>query len=182
MLEAPRATAPSQRLLDRPVHQDLRERLSENADGIVEKIAEEFAVTPFDVTRALPADHVAFVDGERFEEVMTALSAWGPVLVIVHTADIVLEVKGKIPTGTFGRGYYNIHCDSPIGGHIRAERCEAIAFVMRPFMGRQSASVQFFSCDGAAMFKVFVRRDEQRELIAEQLEQFRTLRDELCGR
>lgn len=175
------ATMHGQRLLDRPVHSDLQSRFAESADGIVEKIAAEFGVTPFDVTRALPSDAVRFVDGRLFETVMQSFGDWGPVLMIVHTPDIVFEVKGAIPPGTFGRGYYNMHGDSPIGGHVRADRCEAIAFVLRPFMGRQSASVQFFSCDGAAMFKVFVRRDANRELVKEQLDQFLALRDKLCA-
>ena len=47
-------------------------------------------------------------------------TAWGKILFIVHTADIVLECEGELPPGTYGRGYYNVHGDSPIGGHIRA--------------------------------------------------------------
>ena len=46
-------------------------------------------------------------------------------------------------------------------------------------MGRESRSVQFFSEDGEAMFKIFVRRDEARNLIAEQvgqLAEYRTVR------
>jgi hypothetical protein len=68
-------------------------------------------------------------------------------LFIVHTPSIVLECEGAIPPGEFGRGYFNLHGDSPIGGHIKADRCTPIAFVRRPFMGRESCSIrsiQFF--------------------------------------
>jgi hypothetical protein len=34
-------------------------------------------------------------------------------------------------------------------------------------MGRESRSVQFFNGAGEAMFKVFVRHDEKRELVGE---------------
>ena len=34
---------------------------------------------------------------------------------------------------------------------------------------------------GSAMFKIFVRRNEQRELISEQLAQFEALRDRYAG-
>ena len=103
------------------------------------------------------------------------------VLFIVHTPDIVLECAGKVPPGSFGRGYFNLHGDSPIGGHIKAGNCTAIAFVSRPFMGRPSCSLQFFNGAGEAMFKVFVRRDGQRNLIPEQVQRFDALRARLAA-
>jgi hypothetical protein len=48
-------------------------------------------------------------------------------------------------------------------------------------MGRESRSVQFFNKAGEAMFKIFVRRDEKRELIAEQVKLFDELRSVLSG-
>jgi putative heme utilization carrier protein HutX len=60
-------------------------------------------------------------------------------------------------------------------GHLRHERCAGLAFVERPFMGRLSASVLFLNLDGGIMFKVFVGRDEKRELLADQLARFRAL-------
>lgn len=157
----------------------LAERLAHNADGVLEQIATEYGVSTLDVVCALPEDHRTLVDGTRFADVMTAIGDWGPILFIVHTRHIVLECEGVLPPGTFGRGYYNIHGDSPIGGHIRAEGCKAIAFVSRPFMGRASRSVQFFSEDGEAMFKIFVRRDEARNLMADQVARFDALRQDL---
>jgi putative heme utilization carrier protein HutX len=151
-------------------------RLAANADGILEQIAREYGVSTFEVVRNLTPEHRAIVPGEKFADVMGALTAWGEVLVIVHTQDVVLECAGKIPPGTFGRGYYNLHGDSPIGGHLKAENCKHIVFVSRPFMGRASRSLQFFNAAGEAMFKVFVRRDAQRELIAEQVVKFDALR------
>jgi putative heme iron utilization protein len=42
-------------------------------------------------------------------------------------------------------------------------------------MGRLSASVVFLNVDGGIMFKVFVGRDEKRELLDHQLAKFREL-------
>jgi heme iron utilization protein len=39
--------------------------------------------------------------------------------------------------------------------------------------------VQFLNATGNAMFKVFVRRDKQRELLADQVKLFEALRDKL---
>jgi putative heme utilization carrier protein HutX len=159
----------------------LAERLAKNADGILEQIAREYGVTTFDVVRALPAEHRSIVPGSRFNEILQALTVWGEVLLIVHTPDIVLECAGPIPPGSFARGYFNLHGDSPIGGHIKAENCTHIAFVSRPFMGRPSRSLQFFNGAGEAMFKIFVRRDKERNLIAAQVAHFDALRQRIAG-
>jgi len=159
----------------------LAARLALNADGILEQIACEYAVSTLEVVRNLLPDHRAVVDGMLFADIMQDVTTWGDILFIVHTPDIVLECAGPLPPGTFGRGYYNVHGDSPIGGHIRAENCAAIAFVSRPFMGRASRSIQFFNGAGEAMFKIFVRRDEARELVPAQVAKFDALRERCCG-
>lgn len=162
-------------LLARPLNPDLSAELAASPDGILEKVARSHGASTFEAVRALPDQHRVILPADHFEEVMGDITGWGEILFIVHTPGIVLECKGMLPPGTFGRGYYNIHGESPIGGHINAERCAAIAFVSRPFMGRPSASVQFFDIDGEAMFKIFVARDPERELVAEQLAKFNAL-------
>ena len=159
----------------------LAERLAQSADGILEQIAREYAVSTFEVVRALPADHRAIVEGSLFQDIFAELTSWGEVLFIVHTPDIVLECAGKIPPGSLARGYFNIHGDSPIGGHLKAENCTHIVFVSRPFMGRPSRSMQFFNGAGEAMFKIFVRRDDKRELLPEQVACFDALRAKLAA-
>ena len=160
----------------------LAERLAQSADGVLEQIAREYAVSTFDVVQALPAEHRTILPGALFEEVMAELTGWGEVLFIVHTPDIVLECAGPVPPGTFGRGYYNLHGDSPIGAHLKAENCTHIVFVSRPFMGRPSRSLQFFNAAGEAMFKIFVRRDQARNLLPAQLAMFDALRARLGER
>ena len=54
-------------------------------------------------------------------------------------------------------------------------------FVSRPFMGRPSRSLQFFNGAGEAMFKIFVRRDKERNLLSEQVARFDALRATLTG-
>ena len=154
----------------------LAEKLAANPDGVLERIAAECGVSTLDVVKALPEDYRTVVSGSLFSEIMADLETWGDVLVIVHTPDIVLECVGPIPPGTIGRGYFNLHGDSPIGGHIRHENCAEIAFVSRPFNGRPSCSIQFFNGQGAAMFKVFVRRDKERNLLPDQVKKFEDLR------
>ena len=150
--------------------------LAEKPDGVIEQIAAKAEVTPAEVLSVLPEGAAVVVPAQQWERIWTDLSSWGEILMIVHTEDIVLEVEGRLPDGSEGHGWFNIHGDSPIGGHIRKERCVSIAFVDRGFHGRRSCSVWFMNTDGKAMFKVFVRRDKERNLLDEQVTRFETLR------
>ena len=62
---------------------------------------------------------------------MQEITTWGEILFLIHNADIVLECTSSLPAGSFGHGYFNIHGDSPIGGHIKADNSKAIAFIAR---------------------------------------------------
>jgi putative heme utilization carrier protein HutX len=162
------------------VDQDVAARIDaallEKPDGILEMVAGKCEASLWQVFERLPAGQAVAIAGDRFEELWTGLTTWGTVLFIVHTEDIVLECEGALPSGTSSHGYFNIHGDSPIGGHIKASNCARIVFVDRAFHGRRSCSVQFLNAAGNAMFKVFVRRDKQRELLTEQVALFEALR------
>lgn len=154
----------------------VRERLAAKPDGVIEALAREVGLPTQVVLEAIPVEQRVFVSPDAFESLWHEMAGWGDLLFIVHTPDVVLECEGSLPIGSFGAGYYNIHGDSPIGGHIRAENCRAIYIVDRLFHGRRSCSVQFFNAAGEAMFKVFVRRGKDRNLIAEQLTLFEVMR------
>jgi putative heme utilization carrier protein HutX len=154
----------------------IRAALEAKPDGVLDEIARAAGAPLSAVLEALPASAAARVLGARFADVWRDLTEWGPVTFIVHTEDGVFETKATLPPGSASRGYFNIHGDSPLGGHIRADRCAAIYFVDRPFFGRRSCSVWFMNHDGGAMFKVFVGRDEKRELLPDALQRFERLR------
>ncbi|SDR53177.1 heme utilization protein HuvX [Rhizobiales bacterium GAS113] len=145
-------------------------------DGVLEEVAERHGVPLATVLDCLQGGAVVRAPGAHFEEIWKELTDWGVVMLIVRTQDGVFETKARLPEGRQGRGYFNLHGDMPIGGHIRSERCAAIYFVDRPFFGRRSCSLQFINVDGDAMFKVFVARDDRRELLPEQVANFEALR------
>lgn len=160
---------------EQPVADRIAAALRDKPDGILESVAAQCGATLRQVMEHLPPGAVKLLPGDRFETVWAELTQWGDVLLIVHTPDIVLECEGPLPSGTSAHGYFNIHGDSPIGGHIKASNCAGVALVDRPFHGRRSCSVQFLNGDGNAMFKVFVPRDAARELRAETLDRFTSL-------
>jgi putative heme utilization carrier protein HutX len=161
--------------------QDLVRLLAENPDAIVEEVAKAQNATAREVVEALPEDMRKFAPGTAFIDAMQDIGAWGDVTLIVHTDDGIMEFGGPVPAGEVGRGYYNVPGSKGFHGHLRHERCAGIAFIERPLMGRLSASVQFLNTDGGIMFKVFVGRDEKRELKADQMEKFRALAERLCA-
>jgi heme iron utilization protein len=158
-------------------HLPLTERLKLNQDGVLEQLAAEYGVSPLDVVKALPVECWTLAAPSQFQFVLDDVSLWGPVLFLIHTQDLVLECIAQLPKGEFGRGYFNLHGDGPLGGHLKAANCRAIVFVHRPFMGKESRSIQFFNASGHSMFKIFVRRDTDRRLIPEQVAAFDRLRD-----
>lgn len=164
------------------VADDLRRRLAADPGCILEAVAAREGVGLRAVVACLPDAMRGFADGRHAEAALLDIAEWGEVTMLVHTEDLVLECRGAVPRGSFGRGYYNLGGGSPIGGHLKLDRCAAIAFVRRPFMGSgDSCAAIFFNREGGAMFKVFVGRDAERNLRTDQVARFVALRDRLCG-
>lgn len=159
---------------------DLKTYMAQNAGAVIEDVARERNVTPRAVLEALPAEMVRIAGGEAFVEAMQDIATWGDVTFIVHTDDAIFEFSGSIPRGEVGRGFFNLMQPKGLHGHLRHERCAAVAFVERPFMGKSSAFVAFLNVKGGVMFKVFVGRDKARALLADHLQRFRTLADRLA--
>lgn len=155
--------------------QSLVDHLAENPGAIVETVAKERGLTTHAVVRALPEGMRSFIDGKHFVDVMKDVAEWGDVTLIIHTDDGIMEVGGPVPAGEISRGYYNVPGTRGFHGHLRHDRCVEIGFLERPFMGRNSAAILFFNTDGGVMFKIFVGRDENRELKSGQLARFRAL-------
>jgi heme iron utilization protein len=164
-----------------PAKPELVRYLSENPGVVIEEAAKLHAVTPRDVVEALPAEMRRFAPAAAFISAMHDVATWGDVTLIIHTDDGIMEFGGPIPRGEVGRGYFNLMGSKGFHGHLRHERRGGLAFLERPFMGKLSALIAFFNVDGGIMFKVFVGRDEKRELRADQLAKLRALGDRLCG-
>lgn len=163
------------------VSDDLKTHMAANSGAVIEDVARERGVTPRAVLEALPAGMVRIGKGEAFADVMQDVATWGDVTLIVHTDDAIFEFTGPVPKGEVGRGYFNLMQPKGLHGHLRHTRCDGVAFVERPFMNKASAFIAFLNVDGGIMFKVFVGRDDARELKTDQLERFRALAGALAG-
>ena len=160
---------------------ELKAHMADNPGAVIEDVARERKVTPRAVLEAMPETMVRIGGGSEFGAAMNDVAQWGEVTLIVHTDDAIFEFTGPIPAGEVSRGYFNLMQPKGLHGHLRHERCAAIAFVERPFMGKSSAFIAFVNADGGIMFKVFVGRDETRALRGDQLARFRQLADRIAA-
>jgi putative heme utilization carrier protein HutX len=159
---------------------DLRRQLAEKPDGVLEALAVQHGLPLQTVVECLPETMWTRVSGAHFVGAMEEIATWGPVTVIAHTKDVILEFEGPLPPGRLGHGFYNLQGGhGGLHGHLRADNCKTIVFLQRPFMGKDTASVQFFNADGEAMFKIFVGRDDKGVLRADQIARLTTLQNRL---
>lgn len=157
----------------------LHDFLKTEPDGTLEAIASQYNTTLLEVVKNLPSHTLAA--GDKFDTVWDTVAEWGKVTTLVHTADVILEFTGELPSGFHRHGYFNLRGKKGMTGHIKAENCTHIALVERKFMAMDTASILFFNAAGSAMFKIFLGRDEHRQLLSEQVDAFRTLAAVLKG-
>lgn len=154
--------------------------LADDAGAVLDYVARDTGVTPADVVSCLPPEQARTIPGDKFAEVMTEISGWGEITFIVMTDDVIFEAKGEVPKGSEARGFYNLH-GKPIGGHLKFDNCASVSFVSRPLFTSDTHSVQFHNHDGGCMFKIYLGRDGDRQLIPEQVALFRAYRDKMTS-
>lgn len=151
-------------------------------DGTLEDIAVQYRTSLLEVVKHLPGH--TLVSGDHFDAVWQAITGWGKVTFLVNNKDLIMEVSGELPSGKHGHGYYNLHGKSGLSGHIKAEHCRHIALIERKFMKMDTGSAVFFNAEGNAMFKIFLGRDSEHQLLANQVAAFRSLaaslREQAC--
>lgn len=157
----------------------LADFLKTEPDGTLEAIAGQYNTTLLEVVKNLPSP--TLVTGDRFDTVWDTVCEWGKVTTLVHSADVILEFTGELPSGFHRHGYFNLRGKKGMTGHIKAENCTHIALIERKFMAMDTASILFFNAAGSAMFKIFLGRDDHRQLLGEQVDAFRTLAAVLKG-
>ncbi|CAK4075198.1 heme utilization cystosolic carrier protein HutX [Vibrio sp. 16] len=137
-------------------------------------IAERLAISEYQAVEALPDEMVALAPGEQAQTILEQLVGFGPVTTIVHSFGSIFEVKAPFPKGKVARGYYNLMGrEGELHGHLKLDNVKNIALVSKPFMGRESHYFGFFCSQGNNIFKIYLGRNEKRELITEQVEQFK---------
>ncbi|OOE87571.1 heme utilization cystosolic carrier protein HutX [Salinivibrio sharmensis] len=156
--------------------------LADNASILPADIAKTLGVSEGEAVRAMPAEYQTWVDGQHAETVFTQVAEWGgPVTAIVHSGGSIFEVKAPFPKGKIAYGYYNLMGKpGEMHGHLKLERMAGIAFVSKPFRGKTTHYIGFFTEQGESIFKIYLGRDEKRQLLDHQVEAFHQLKTQLA--
>lgn len=157
--------------------QQIASLLAENPNMITLEIATQLNVPEGEVLINLPDEFVRAFPAERAEEIFKTISEWGVFTTIIEKAGSIFEIKDRFPSGIVGRGYYNLNMKGDEGalhGHIKLDTIAHIAFVSIPFRGKESYNIAFIATTGETIFKVYLGRDEQRNLFPHQVEYFKT--------
>ncbi|MCM2679596.1 heme utilization cystosolic carrier protein HutX [Echinimonas agarilytica] len=106
------------------------------------------------------------------------LPTWGKTTTIVIHLGSVFEFKGHFPSGSYSHGYFNLSSGGEgFEGHIRTSNIASVGFQDKPHRGVQSLALLFNDKNGDNVFKVFVGREENGELIQTQVLRFRQLQE-----
>ncbi|MCU8167488.1 heme utilization cystosolic carrier protein HutX [Vibrio vulnificus] len=163
------------------LQQQVAELLQQEPTLLPAAMAERLSVTELDIVQSLPQDMAVLVKGELAQSILENLVDFGPVTTIVHAFGSIFEVKAPFPKGKEARGYYNLMGkQGELHGHLKLDNVVAVALVSKPFMGKESHYFGFFSASGENIFKIYLGRDEKRELFPEQVARFRSMQNEFA--
>ena len=164
------------------VKQKVAAALAEDDAIPVSGMSETLGFNEGAITFALPGEMVTHVGGSYAKRVLELLSEWGKVTTIVHSFGSIFEVKANFPKGKEAHGYYNLMGrDGELHGHLRLDLVENIALVSKPFRGTESHYIGFFDAAGHCVFKVYLGRDEKRQLFPHQVEAFVKMKKEFAA-
>jgi hypothetical protein len=155
--------------------------LEQNAQALPGDMAQQLGVSEKDVIEAFPTDMATVINGEHAQFLLDEIAAWETsVTVIVHSFGSIFEVKAPLPKGKCARGYFNLMGEpGQLHGHLLLENVAHIAFVSKPFMGQESHYFCFFEANGNTIFKIYLGRDEKRQLLPQQVDAFINIKRKL---
>ena len=160
------------------MRKSIKDLLTINPELTTLEIAKELKISEYEVLQNIDKNIAKAVDSKHFDEIIEDISTWGKILMIKITPSFVIEINDNMPLGTYGHGYYNFDSkESSISGHLKVSNIDKIIFLSKKHRGMISHSVVFYDAKGEHIFKVFVRRDENRELLVSQVEKFMALKN-----
>ena len=135
----------------------IRTAVEKNPRKMTLQLARDLGVPEVDVIRAFPPDRVTELDVARWEDLLRALEAFGPVRVLVSNGATTIEADGQFGGFSTAGEFFNVQTDT-LDMHIRWQQLAAAFAVEKPghMDGMATRSIQFFDQTGAAALKVFL--------------------------
>ncbi|MCX4192671.1 heme utilization cystosolic carrier protein HutX [Methylophaga sp. OBS1] len=124
----------------------------------------------------MTTESINCMPGEKARALLEEIADWEWVTTIVIHGGSVFEFKGPFPRGSEGHGFYNLEGPLPgFHGHLNLERVAHIRFQDKAHRGRESYAFVFEDSDGETIFKIFLGRDANGELMPAQTQRFKQL-------
>lgn len=116
------------------------------------------------------------ISGDNALTLLEMLPSWGNTTTIVIHGGCVFEYKGDFPQGSLAHGFYNLgNGGKGFEGHLKLENISTITLQAKQHRGRDSYAFVFETVDSETLFKVFLGRDSSGELLAHQVQAFKTI-------
>lgn len=147
------------------MRQTVGDTIAANPSVMLDQVSLRLGVPEGVVAALLDEEMCTILPATRFEQVWQTMTRWEQITFIAVTPGAIVEVKGRLPKGKSGHGFFNIgEENNPLAGHIKAEDIWIICLVSKPFMELESHSVRFYNQKGELMLAIYVGR-EGKELI-----------------
>ncbi|MDL2314446.1 hypothetical protein LJC36_05650 [Desulfovibrio sp. OttesenSCG-928-C14] len=159
--------------------QSVRERVAANPAVPFALLAGELRASEAEVITALPLNMRIRAKNSDFAVIWQALSALPGVNLCLTAPGRVLNQSAPLPAGgQVGSRFVFFDQTSILGGFLDLENLGYIWFVSRTEQNIPSFSVQFYDKEGAQLFSVFLKQDEQGGIRPEEKELFENMRKE----
>jgi len=154
----------------------VRAAAADDPHVMLDQLAEKTGIPEGAVAVMLDPDMCTALPARAFDLVWSTMTQWEKITFIIRTSGAIIEVKGRLPQGESGHGFFNIgESGNPLGGHISVDAIETICMVSKPFMGLETHSVRFYGKKGDLLFAVYVGRNGT-DLVASAREGFMQLK------
>ena len=164
-------------MLTEQLRQQVQSIVEQHPEKLPKTIAIELNISEAQVVLSFEKSVTTHIAGEHAEALLTELTTWGNVTTIMHSEGSIFEVKAPFPKGKTAHGYYNFMAKKgQLEGHLKLDLITDIALVSRPFRGNESHYFGFFTKQGNSMFKIYLGRDDKRQLLTDQVEKFKQLK------
>lgn len=148
----------------------------------ISEMSKQLKLSEGTITFSLPKTMLTQADAKHAQSILEQIPEWGSVTTIVHSCGSIFETKAPFPRGKVAHGYYNLMGrEGELHGHLRLDAITKIAFVSKPFRGKESHYIGFFTQEGECAFKIYLGRDSKRQLISQQIEAFKQMKQEFSA-
>ncbi|MDR2426805.1 MAG: hypothetical protein LBD46_06490 [Endomicrobium sp.] len=138
----------------------------------IRAISKEHNVSELDVIKVLETGKYVRLLGKEFvKKLIEELPSLGELLILIEHGGSIFEITSIFLPVCESHGYYNLG-RAALSGHLNTDKITNIGVISENLFGRRSCSWVFLGENGEPVFKVYLKRDENKEILKDQLSVF----------